>query len=146
MAFKTRYEAFEFTVTPWGLCNIPSIFQRFMNHVLGDLIDKGVIIYIDDILIYTETEEEHIQLVTKVLKLLHDAGLCIALKKSVFHAQRVEFLGYIIGVDGVTMSEEVVKKIKEWKASKNIKEVQNFLGFTTSTADSSSFIARSVRY
>ena len=86
-AFKTRYGVFEFTVMPWDLCNTPSIFQQFMNHVLGDLIDKGVIVYIDNILIYTETEEEHVQLVMKVLELLHNAGLCIALEKSVFHAQ-----------------------------------------------------------
>src|SRR5438874_7729312 len=65
----------------------------------------------------------------KVLELLRDAGLCVALEKSVFHAQRVEFLGYVIGVDGVTMSEEAVKEIKEWKAPKNVKEVQSFLGF-----------------
>ena len=53
---------------PWGLCNASSIFQQFMNHVLDDLIDKGVIVYIDDILIYTETEERHVQLVMKVLE------------------------------------------------------------------------------
>src|SRR5207248_6634236 len=87
MAFKIRYRAFEFTVMPWGLCNAASIFQQFMNYVLSDLIDKGVIVYIDDILIYTETEEEHIQLVMKVLELLHNAGLCVTLEKSVFHAQ-----------------------------------------------------------
>ena len=101
---------------PFGLTNAPSVFQRFMNHVLSDLIDKGVVVYIDDILIYTETEEEHTKLVTKVLELLRDAGLCIALDKSVFHAQQVEFLGYVIGVDGVIMSEESVKQIKEWEA------------------------------
>src|SRR5437763_14053880 len=100
-----------------------------MNYVLDDLIDKGVIVYINNILIYTETEEEYIQLVMKVLELLHDAGLCVTLEKSVFHAQRVEFLGYIIGIDRVTMSKEAVKEIKEWKTLKNIKEVQNFLGF-----------------
>jgi len=114
---------------PFGLTNVPSVFQRFMNHVLSDLIDKGVVIYIDNILIYTETEEEHTKLVTKVLELLRDAGLCISLDKSVFHAQRVEFLGYVIGVDGVMMSEESVKQIKEWEAPRNLKEVQSFLGF-----------------
>ena len=66
----------------------------------------------------------------KVLELLHDAGLYIALEKSVFHTQWVEFLGYIIGVNEMIMSEEAVKKIKEWKALKNVKEVQSFLEFT----------------
>ena len=129
-AFKTRYGAFEFTVIPWGLTNAPAVFQRFMNHVLGELIDRGVTIYIDDILIYSETEEEHIKLVMKVLTLLREAGLCVALEKSVFHAQTVEFLGYVIGIDGVAMSEEVVKQILDWKAPECLREVQSFLGFT----------------
>src|SRR5436305_8233629 len=101
---------------PWGLTNAPAVFQQFMNYVLGELIDRGVIIYIDNILIYSETEEEHIKLVMKVLTLLCEAGLCVALEKSVFYVQTVEFLGYVIGVDGVAISEEAVKQILDWKA------------------------------
>ena len=100
-------------VMPQGLTNASSVFQRFMNYVLRDFIDKGVIVYINDILIYTETEEEYAKLVTKVLKMLINAGLCILLEKSVFHVQKVEFLEYIIGVDGVMMLEEAVKQIND---------------------------------
>ena len=70
-----------------------------------------MVVYIDDILIYTETEEEHAKLVTKVLQALMNAGLCISLEKSVFHVQKVEFLRYVIGVEGVMMLEEAIKQI-----------------------------------
>ena len=106
-----------------GLMNAPSIFQHFINHVLQDFINKGVIIYIDDILIYTKTEEEYTKLVTKVLKILMNASLCISLEKSIFHIQKIEFLGYIIGVDGVMMLEEVVKQINDWEIPQNVKKV-----------------------
>ena len=86
-AFKTRYGAYKYTVMPMGLTNAPLVFQWFMNLVLGDLINRGVVVYIDDILIYSESEEEHTKLVTKVLELLHNASLCISLEKSIFHAQ-----------------------------------------------------------
>src|SRR3954451_12515683 len=105
---------------PFGLTNTPSVFQRFMNQVLHDFIDKGVVVYIDDILIYSETEEEHTRLVTQVLEALMNAGLCISLEKSVFHAQEVEFLGYVIGVDGIMMSETAVKEINDWEAPKTV--------------------------
>ena len=114
---------------PWGLTNAPAVFQRFMNHVLRDFIDKGVIVYIDDILIYSDTEEEHTELVTKVLEALMLAGLCVELEKTAFHVQKVEFLGYVIGAEGVMMSEEAIKQIIDWEVPRNVKEVQSFLGF-----------------
>ena len=114
---------------PWGLTNAPAVFQQFMNHVLRDFIDKGVIVYIDDILIYSDTEEEHTELVTKVLEALMLAGLCVELEKMAFHVQKVEFLGYVIGAEGVMISEEVIKQIINWEVPRNVKEVQSFLGF-----------------
>src|SRR5205823_13321704 len=75
-AFKTWYRAFEFTVMPWGLTNAPAIFQQLMNYVLGELMNRSMIIYIDNILIYSATEDKHIKLATKVITLLHEAGSC----------------------------------------------------------------------
>ena len=109
--------------------NTPAIFQQFMNYVFQVFIDKGVIVYIDDILIYSDTKEEHMELVTKVLKVLMLAGLCIELEKTAFHVQKVEFLGYVIDAEGVMMSEEVIKQIIDWEVPRNVKEVQSFLGF-----------------
>ena len=88
-----------------------------------------MIVYIDDILIYTETKEEHAKLVTKVLQVLMNAGLCISLEKSVFHVQKIEFLGYVIGIEDVMISEETIKQIIDWEIPQNLKEVQSFLGF-----------------
>src|SRR5438876_3479967 len=109
--------------------NTPAIFQQFMNYVFQVFIDKGIIVYIDDILIYSDTEEEHMELVMKVLEALMLAGLYIELEKMAFHVQKVEFLEYVIGAESVMISEEAIKQIIDWEVPHNVKEVQSFLGF-----------------
>jgi hypothetical protein len=84
-AFRTRYGLFEYTVMPFGLCNAPGTFQSMINDVLRDLLDAGTVVYIDDILIYSENEEEHKALVKEVLERFKNAGLCVSLAKSKFH-------------------------------------------------------------
>lgn len=128
-AFRTRYGLYEYTVMPFGLCNAPSTFQRMINEVLRDLLDEGVIVYIDDILIYSETEAEHEQLVKKVLERLKANGLCASIKKSSFHVPEVEYLGYHISEQGISMSNEKVSAVQEWPRPVNVKGVQAFLGF-----------------
>jgi hypothetical protein len=81
MAFKTRYGLYEYTVMPFGLSNAPATFQNIMNHIFRDLLDLGLIVYLDDILIYAETEEEHDRIVTEVLKRLAENGLAISQDK-----------------------------------------------------------------
>src|SRR5947209_20498264 len=98
-----------------------------MNYVLGNLIDKGVIVYIDNILIHTETDEEYTKLVMKVLQLLSDVALCISLEKLVVHIQQVEFLGYMISVHGATMSDKAVKQNIHWKTSNKLNTIQRVL-------------------
>jgi hypothetical protein len=78
MAFKTRYGLYEYTIMPFGLSNTPATFQNMMNHIFRDLIDLGLIVYLDDILIFAETEEEHDRIVTDMLKCLVENGLAIS--------------------------------------------------------------------
>jgi len=127
--FKTRYGLYEYTIMPFGLTNAPSVFQRHLNNILSEKIDRGVVIYIDDILIYTQTEEEHVELVRWVLKKLSENGLCINIDKCIFHVPEVEFVGFQIGTQGVQMSQKKVEDILNWPAPRSMKEVQKFIGF-----------------
>src|SRR5687767_3319400 len=113
----------------FGLTNTPSIFQRFMNKVLHGLINKGVIMYINDILIYSEIEEEHEALVKEVLDHLRQYDLAAKLENCKFHVTQVEFLGYILGKEGLQIDPVKVKEIQEWTELRSVKEVQSFLGF-----------------
>jgi len=129
MAFKSRYGLYEYTVMPFGLCNLPSTFQGIINDVFRDMLDVGVIAYMDDILIYSETIEEHVAMVSKVMDKLWKAGLCISIKKSTFHASEVEFLGYKISNHGISMTTKKVEEITAWLPPQKVVDVQSFMGF-----------------
>jgi hypothetical protein len=133
-AFRTKYGLFEYLVMPFGLCNAPASFQAMINEVLRELLDEGVIVYIDDILIYSVTEEEHIVLVRRVLSKLRDAHLCVAINKSRFHVSEVDYLGYVISDKGISLSPEKVRAVQAWKhpdpkGTSALKWAQEFLGF-----------------
>jgi len=128
-AFRTRYGLFEFQVMPFSLTNAPSTFQDMMNHILSDLLDVGVLAYMDDILVYAKTEEEHDRLVKEVLGRLQENGLAVSPEKCVWKTQEVKFLGYVIGRDGIKMAKEKVETVLEWRTPKSLTEVQSFLGF-----------------
>jgi len=100
-----------------------------MNKIVPEFLHHGVIVYLDDILIYSENEEEHIELVKKVLAKREVHQLAVSVTKSGFHVQSVEFLGYIVGIEGVTMSERKVESVMNWRAPRLVKEVQIFIGF-----------------
>jgi len=128
-AFRTRYGSFEWSVMPFGLTNTPVAFQRFMNNIFSDLLDVCVIIYLDDILIYSNNMSEHHQHVKEVLKRLCKAGLYAKAEKCEFHSESVEYLGYILSPSGLTMSNDKIKIIQDWPESKKVKDIQSFLGF-----------------
>jgi len=125
-AFRTRYGLYEFQVMPFGLTNAPSTFQDMMNHVFSNMIDLGLLVYMDDFLIYARTEEEHDQRVKEVLKRLQENRLAVSSDKCVWKTQEVEFLGYVIGQDGIKMAKGKVEAVLEWKTPASLSEVQSF--------------------
>jgi len=114
---------------PFGLVNAPATFQTMMNKILRELLDHTVVVYLDDILIYSENMDDHIKLVQKDLDRLEQHDLAVSLKKSVFHQEEVEFLGYIVKTSGVTMSDGKVKSVQDWAHPMSVKEGQIFIGF-----------------
>jgi hypothetical protein len=128
-AFRTRYGHYEFLVLPFGLTNAPATFMRLINDILNPHLDHFVIAFIDDILIYSKTKEEHEQHIRQVLEILRQHKLYAKGSKSEFYKQQVSFLGYEIGVDGIRMEKEKVKAVCEWPAPKNVQEVMEFEGF-----------------
>jgi len=128
-AFRTKFGLFEYLVMPFGLTNAPATFQRMINHVLRDYIDKFVVVYLDDILIFSENEAEHEKHVHQVLQALQDAKLLVEPSKSKFHVQEVDFLGHTIRPNEIRMEKGKIAAVSEWKAPENVKDVQSFLGF-----------------
>jgi len=114
---------------PFGLCNAPSTFQSMINDVFRDMPDVGVIAYMDEILIYTETVEEHVALVRRVMQRLRKARLFFSIKKSSFHQREVEFLGYIISDRGISMTSTKVGEIRAWTTPEKDIDLQCFTGF-----------------
>ena len=115
---------------PFGLTNAPAAFQRFMNDIFSDLLDVCVVIYLDDILIYSNNMSEHHRHVKEVLKCLCKAGLYAKAEKCKFHSESVEYLGYILSPSSLTMSNDKIKIIQDWPEPKKVKDIQSFLGFT----------------
>jgi len=99
--FKTRCGLYEYTVMPLGLTNAPSVFQRHLKNILAEKIARGVVVYIDDIIIYSNTEEEHIELVRWVLRKLTENNLFINIYDCLSHVPEVEFVGFQVGKQGI---------------------------------------------
>ncbi|GJP35285.1 hypothetical protein CLOM_g19792 [Closterium sp. NIES-68] len=128
-AFRTRYGSYEYLVMPFGLTNAPSTFQMTMNGVFRELLDKCVIIYLDDILIYSRSREQHFTDLDAVFTLLHKNRLITKGSKFDFLKQELEFLGHVVSTEGVKIDPKKTKTIQEWKPPTNLKELQSFMGF-----------------
>jgi len=128
-AFTTHIGAYEPTIMYFGLTNFPATFQTMMNDLFWDLINqRDTATFIDDILVATDTEEGHDELVEKVLKRLEENDLFVKPEKCKWKVREVEFLGVVIGPRGIEMQKEKVEGVLNWPAPKNVKEVQKFLG------------------
>jgi len=114
---------------PFGLTNAPAAFQRFMNKVFGDLLDICIVIYLDNILIYSDDLTNYKDHVKEVLKRLWDNGLYASPSKCAFHQHQVEFLGFVLSPEGVQMDTKKIQTIQDWPIPRCIRDVQAFLGF-----------------
>ena len=130
-AFRTRYGHFEYLVMPMGLTNAPAAFQAYINHALRGLVDDFCIVYLDDILIFSKSEEEHTEHLHRVCERLREAELYAKPSKCQFYRQEMGFLGFIIDPEGVRMDPSRVKTITEWKSTppESYRDVQVLLGF-----------------
>ena len=128
-AFCTRYGHYEYLVMPFGLTNAPTTFQAYINRALAGLVDVTCVVYLDDILIYSNSREEHVRHVCKVLARLHKFALYGSIKKCEFFTQEVEFLGFIVSTAGVAMDPRRVSAVADWPTPKTFHDVQSFLGF-----------------
>ena len=127
--FRTRMGMFKYNVLPFGLSNGPAAFQRLINEVLMDYLDKFVTGYIDDLLIYSDDEDEHEIHVKKVMDRLREAGLQASIKKCEFHVTETKFLGFVLSTDGIKVDPQKIDVILAWKTPNNVQGVQSFLGF-----------------
>nr|KYP41681.1 Transposon Ty3-G Gag-Pol polyprotein [Cajanus cajan] len=126
--FKTKFGLYEWLVMPFGLTNAPSTFKHLMNHILRDCIGKFVVVYFDDILVYSKTLDEHLGHLRQVLIILRDNHLYANLQKCTFCQEQVNFLGFIVGKEGVQVDSEKIKAIQEWPTPKSVGEVRSFHG------------------
>lgn len=129
-AFSTTTGHYEYLVMPFGLANSPSVFQAFINDVFRDMLNHWVIVYINDILIYSESYEDNVKQVRAVLQCLITHQLYAIAKKCEFHQETVPFLKYVISSGGVDMDDKKVQAVVNWSLPASLKELQRFLGFT----------------
>ncbi|XP_021773659.1 uncharacterized protein LOC110737634 [Chenopodium quinoa] len=126
--FRTRYGHYEFIVMPFGLTNAPSIFMDLMNQVFHEYLDKFVVVFIDDILVYSRNEEEHAQHLRTILETLRSNKLYAKFSKCEFWLEKVAFLGHYISKEGVSVDPAKIKAVSEWPTPKNVTDVRSFLG------------------
>ena len=129
IAFKTKYELFEYLMMSFELINAFAILQRVVNKTLYDYLDIFVIVYMNDVLIFSKTKEKHEQHIVKVLKRFQEHNLKVKEEKSKFFKQEVTFLEYVIQFERIEMKANKLKAIKKWSISKNKKDIQSFLNF-----------------
>ena len=123
-SFCTHYGSYEWLVMPFDLTNAPAVFQWFINIVFTNLLDVCIIVYLDDILIYSEDKASHREHIWEVLQHLHKHGLYTKPEKCEFHTDSTEYLGYCLSPSGLTMSEVKVQAIQDWPKPQKVKAIQ----------------------
>ncbi|MBW0579826.1 hypothetical protein O181_119541 [Austropuccinia psidii MF-1] len=128
-SFRANHGSYEYLVMPFDLTNSPASFQNLVNHIFADFLDIFFVVYLDDITVFSSSEEEHVKHVASVLQRLREYNLFSKASKCVCHASSVEYLGYVISSDGLKMDSSKVQQILYWPQPKNVKALQSFLGF-----------------
>ena len=128
-AFRTKFGLFEFLVVPFGLTNAPATFQKRINRVLREHLGKYCMAYLDDILIYSRSEEEHKQHVEAVLRSLTEAKLYLKARKCEFNVTSTIFLGFVVEPGTLRIDPDKLAAIRDWEKPSNVTDVQSFLGF-----------------
>jgi len=134
-AFRCFLGHFEYLVMPFGLSNAPAALQAMMNEIFADMEDF-IVVYLDDILIFSDNEEDHVRHVTAVLQRLRERKLYAKLEKSFFHLDVVEFLGFIVSYEGIRLAEDKLELIRKWPTPRNLLDLQSFIGFANFYRDS----------
>ena len=127
-AFRTRYGHFEFTVIPFELTNAPAAFMDLMHRIFQPYLDQFVVVFVDDILIYSQSEWEHEYHLRNVLQLLRDHQLFAKFSKCEFWLTEVRFLGHVVSASGVLVDPEKVETMMSWERPKLVFEIRSFLG------------------
>ncbi|CAJ0957352.1 unnamed protein product, partial [Ranitomeya imitator] len=128
-AFNTPEGHFEYLVMPFGLANVPSVFQSFMHDIFREYLDKFLIVYLDDILIFSDDWESHVKQVRMVFQVLRANSLFVKGSKCLFGVQKVSFLGFIFSPSTIEMDPVKVQAIQDWTQPTSLKSLQKFLGF-----------------
>ena len=128
-AFFIWYNHFEYIIIPFGLFNVPAIFQVYINKALADMIDVFCVVYLNDILIYSSLLKKHWGYIKQILKYLHKFQFFVNLKKCAFAVQQIDFLEFVISVKGITMNSSWVSTIADWLTPKTYWKIQVFLDF-----------------
>ena len=127
-AFRTRYGHYEFLVMAFGLTNAPAAFMDLMNRVFKEYLDKFVIVFIDDILVYSKTEADHEEHLRIVLEVLRKERLYAKFSKCEFWLTEVRFLGHIVGSERIRVDPEKIEAVMNWERAKTPTEVRSFMG------------------
>ncbi|GFW42578.1 retrovirus-related Pol polyprotein from transposon 297 [Trichonephila clavipes] len=130
-AFITPEGLYEFKVMPFGLCNAPATFERMMDNLLRHFKWTMCLCYLDDIIVFSETFEDHLIRLRLVLKCLQEAGLKLNSKKCLFATQEVKILGHLVSSNGVCPDPDKIKAVRNFPTPKNIHDIRSFLGLCT---------------
>jgi hypothetical protein len=127
-AFQTRYGHYEFVVVPFGLTNAPAAFMCLMNNVLSKFLDKFVLVFIDDILIYSKNREEHEDHLRLVLQVIREHQLYAKFNKCDFFQKQIHYLGHVLSKEGVAVDPDKIRSIMEWATPKDVSDIRSFMG------------------